>query len=66
MLYTSVSIILLQLLKNNIYRCGWSVSCCQEVDSPRNKQFYQILESVEHYKAQQLEKLRDNYTSQVN
>lgn len=47
-------------------RCGWSVMCCQEVDSPRSKQFYQMLESIEHYKAQQLEKLRDNYTSQVH
>lgn len=47
-------------------KCGWSMCCEEEDDEPRSKQFYQMMESIEHYKAQQLEKLRDNYTSQVH
>lgn len=34
--------------------------------SPRGKQIYSMLDSIEHYKSQQLEKLRENYTQQVN
>lgn len=34
--------------------------------SPRGKQIYSMLDSIEHYKSQQLEKLRENYTQQVS
>lgn len=51
------------------YRCGclnWC-SCCGRVGStPRAKQIYQMLDSIEQYKSQQLEKLRENYTQQVH
>lgn len=57
---------IVHLIRWILKRCGWSVRCCEDVDSPRNKQFYQMMESIEHYKAQQLERLRDNYTSQVH
>ncbi|XP_031839919.1 uncharacterized protein LOC116430232 isoform X2 [Nomia melanderi] len=34
--------------------------------TPRAKQIYQMLDSIEQYKSQQLEKLRENYTQQVH
>lgn len=40
-------------------------TCCLRAKSPRAKQIYSMLDSIEHYKSQQLEKLRENYTQQV-
>lgn len=40
-------------------------TCCIREKSPRAKQIYSMLDSIEHYKSQQLEKLRENYTQQV-
>ncbi|KAL5282095.1 hypothetical protein ACFFRR_005383 [Megaselia abdita] len=40
--------------------------CAQEKKSPRAKQIYAMLDSIEHYKSQQLEKLRENYAQQVH
>lgn len=57
---------IVHLIRWILKRCGWSVRCCEDVESPQNKQFYQMMESIEQYKAQQLERLRDNYTSQVH
>lgn len=34
--------------------------------SPRTKQIYSMLDSIEQYKSQQLDKLRENYTQQVH
>ncbi|KAL0111597.1 hypothetical protein PUN28_013059 [Cardiocondyla obscurior] len=34
--------------------------------TPRAKQIYQMLDSIEQYKSQQLERLRENYTQQVH
>ncbi len=43
-------------------RFGWW-ECCGL--SPRAKQIRHVLEAVEQYKSQQLERLRDNYNAQV-
>ncbi|XP_076177335.1 uncharacterized protein LOC143151770 isoform X2 [Ptiloglossa arizonensis] len=59
----------LQLLRYLLVKCGclnWCL-CCRRVGStPRAKQIYQMLDSIEQYKSQQLEKLRENYTQQVH
>lgn len=61
--------LLVQLLRYILIRCGclnWC-SCCRRVGAtPRAKQIYQMLDSIEQYKSQQLEKLRENYTQQVH
>ncbi|XP_076676596.1 uncharacterized protein LOC143373322 isoform X1 [Andrena cerasifolii] len=61
--------LLTQLLRYLLGKCGclnWC-SCCRHVGStPRAKQIYQMLDSIEQYKSQQLEKLRENYTQQVH
>ncbi|XP_037918004.1 immunoglobulin domain and leucine-rich repeat-containing protein 2 isoform X3 [Hermetia illucens] len=47
--------------------CNTCCSCCStEKSSPRGRQIYAMLDSIEHYKSQQLERLRENYTQQVN
>ncbi|KAL1110437.1 hypothetical protein AAG570_007968 [Ranatra chinensis] len=61
--------IVVQLIRKMLKRCGCTLQCYDDsfdVDSPRVKQFYQILDNIEHYKTQQLEKLRENYTLQVH
>lgn len=45
--------------------CKNCCTCCIREKSPRAKQIYSMLDSIEHYKSQQLEKLRENYTQQV-
>lgn len=40
-------------------------ACCLR-KKPRAKQIFQMLDSIEHYKSQQLERLRENYTQQVS
>lgn len=46
--------------------CNTCCSCCStEKSSPRGRQIYAMLDSIEHYKSQQLERLRENYTQQV-
>ncbi|KZC04368.1 PREDICTED: leucine-rich repeat and immunoglobulin-like domain-containing nogo receptor-interacting protein 3 [Dufourea novaeangliae] len=61
--------LLLQLLRYLLVKCGclnWCL-CCRHVGStPRAKQIYQMLDSIEQYKSLQLEKLRENYTQQVH
>ena len=39
--------------------------CCGERLSPRAKQIRNLLEAIEQYKSQQLERLRENYNGQV-
>lgn len=42
-------------------------NCCgRSRKSPRAKQIYAMLDSIEHYKSQQLERLRENYAQQVH
>ncbi|CAH2055954.1 unnamed protein product, partial [Iphiclides podalirius] len=43
-------------------------SCCACVnrDKPKNRQIYNMLDNIEQYKRQQLEKLRENYAVQVH
>ncbi|XP_041969971.1 leucine-rich repeat and immunoglobulin-like domain-containing nogo receptor-interacting protein 3 [Aricia agestis] len=43
-------------------------SCCTCVnrDAPRTRQIYSMLDNIEQYKRQQLEKLRENYAVQVH
>lgn len=51
------------------FRCGclnWCLCCRRVGATPRAKQIYQMLDSIEQYKSQQLEKLRENYTQQVH
>ncbi|XP_055916784.1 immunoglobulin domain and leucine-rich repeat-containing protein 2 [Eupeodes corollae] len=40
--------------------------CVGRKKSPRAKQIYAMLDSIEHYKTQQLERLRENYAQQVH
>lgn len=46
------------------------INCCgycynRDKTSRRSRQIYGMLDSIEHYKSQQLERLRENYTQQV-
>lgn len=58
--------LIVQLVLYIFRRCGWTVCCQNDTVSPRTKQIYQILETIEQYKSQQLERLRQNYTDQVH
>lgn len=40
-------------------------ACCLR-KKPRAKHIFQMLDSIEHYKSQQLERLRENYAQQVS
>lgn len=46
-------------------RFGVECPCCMGGDSPRARQLYRMLESLEQYRCQQLERLRENYACQV-
>ncbi|CAN8006464.1 unnamed protein product [Ixodes hexagonus] len=46
-------------------RFGLTCPCDVGANSPRAKQLYRMLESLEHYRCQQLDRLRDNYAGQV-
>ena len=48
------------------YGCCLFCCCCKDQLPPKAKQLKSALESIETYRAQQLEKLRDNYAQQVN
>ncbi|XP_065358009.1 uncharacterized protein LOC135952133 isoform X2 [Calliphora vicina] len=52
----------------NKYRFCDKFFCCasRSKRSPRSKQIYAMLDSIETYKSQQLEKLRENYAQQVH
>lgn len=45
--------------------CMNCCACCLR-KKPRAKQIIQMLDSIEHYKSQQLERLRENYAQQVS
>jgi len=44
---------------------GWQCCCCRDHLTPRARKVQRLLESVEIYKSQQLERLRENYNGQV-
>lgn len=48
--------------------CQNCCSYCYRSDktSSKARQIYAMLDNIEHYKSQQLERLRENYTQQVN
>ncbi|XP_042871822.1 uncharacterized protein LOC122253089 isoform X2 [Penaeus japonicus] len=47
------------------WQCCWACCCCKDRLSPKARQIRKLLESVESYKSQQLERLRENYNAQV-
>ncbi|XP_014246187.1 immunoglobulin domain and leucine-rich repeat-containing protein 2 [Cimex lectularius] len=57
--------VIIQMIIKCFKRCGCCTSPAPE-DQPSGKQIFQILESIEQYKRQQLERLRENYTLQVH
>lgn len=55
--------LILQLILMILNRWGWC--CCRASLPPKAKRIRKMLESVEHYKSQQLDRLRENYNMQV-
>ncbi|XP_045480229.1 immunoglobulin domain and leucine-rich repeat-containing protein 2 [Harmonia axyridis] len=62
--------LIIQFLRYLIRRFGLFNNFCsfykRDRVSPRAKQIYAMLENIEQYKSQQLERLRDNYAQQVS
>ncbi|XP_064541228.1 uncharacterized protein LOC135430474 isoform X2 [Drosophila montana] len=62
--------LLVQGLRSCLARYGVCdrLSCCanRNKKSPRSRQIYAMLDSIESYKSQQLERLRENYAQQVH
>ncbi|XP_033221474.1 leucine-rich repeat and immunoglobulin-like domain-containing nogo receptor-interacting protein 2 isoform X2 [Belonocnema kinseyi] len=59
----------IQFLRYLFFKCGcgkWCLCCRHVGTTPRAKQIYQMLDNIESYKSQQLERLRENYTQQVH
>ncbi|GBL81447.1 Leucine-rich repeat and immunoglobulin-like domain-containing nogo receptor-interacting protein 1 [Araneus ventricosus] len=61
LLLTLISVLIKMVMKHFGVKCP----CYNGNASPRTQQIKKILESMEHYKKQQLERLRDNYNGQV-
>ncbi|KAF8790878.1 Leucine-rich repeat neuronal protein 1 like protein [Argiope bruennichi] len=61
LLLTLISVLIKMIMKHFGIKCP----CYNGNASPRTQQIKKILESMEHYKKQQLERLRDNYNGQV-
>lgn len=57
--------LLIQLINYLMDRLGWECCCCRYRVSPKARQIKKLLESVESYKSQQLDRLRENYNYQV-
>ncbi|CAK1542767.1 unnamed protein product [Leptosia nina] len=63
--------LLVQALRYIFYRFRLLETCCScctcvNRDAPRTRQIYNMLDNIEQYKRQQLEKLRENYAVQVH
>ncbi|XP_039748065.1 immunoglobulin domain and leucine-rich repeat-containing protein 2-like [Pararge aegeria] len=63
--------LLVQLLRHIFVRFRLLETCCScctcvNRDAPRSRQIYHMLDNIEQYKRQQLEKLRENYAVQVH
>lgn len=61
--------VVVQLIRMLLEKLGILDHCCsfcrRDRVSPRAKQIYALLDNIEQYKSQQLERLRENYTMQV-
>lgn len=57
--------LIVQLVNYILDRMGWECCCCEDRVSPKARQIKKLLESVEAYKSQQLDRLRENYNGQV-
>ncbi|KAK7020732.1 hypothetical protein SK128_018903 [Halocaridina rubra] len=57
--------LLVQLINYLMDRLGLQCCCCKDRLSPKARQIRKLLESVESYKSQQLDRLRENYNAQV-
>lgn len=62
--------LLVQAVRAILDKFGILNNCCsfckRDKVSPRARQIYAMLDNIEQYKSQQLERLRENYTLQVN
>lgn len=63
--------LLVQALRYIFFRFRLMETCCScctcvNRDAPRTRQIYSMLDNIEQYKRQQLEKLRENYAIQVH
>ncbi|XP_002064633.2 immunoglobulin domain and leucine-rich repeat-containing protein 2 [Drosophila willistoni] len=62
--------LIVQGIRSCLSRCGFCQRfyCCanRNKKSPRARQIYAMLDSIESYKSQQLERLRENYAQQVH
>ncbi|XP_028167499.1 leucine-rich repeat and immunoglobulin-like domain-containing nogo receptor-interacting protein 3 [Ostrinia furnacalis] len=63
--------LLVQFIRYVFYRFRLLETCCSccacvTHDAPRSRQIYSMLDNIEQYKKQQLEKLRENYAVQVH
>ncbi|XP_068623187.1 leucine-rich repeat and immunoglobulin-like domain-containing nogo receptor-interacting protein 3 [Battus philenor] len=63
--------LLVQAIRYIFYRFRLLETCCSccacvSRDAPRTRQIYSMLDNIEQYKRQQLEKLRENYAVQVH
>ncbi|GBP48004.1 Leucine-rich repeat and immunoglobulin-like domain-containing nogo receptor-interacting protein 2 [Eumeta japonica] len=63
--------LLMQFLRHIIYKFRLMETCCScctciNRNAPRTRQIYGMLDNIEQYKRQQLEKLRENYAVQVH
>lgn len=57
--------LIVQLINYLMDRLGLQCCCCRDRLSPKARQIRKLLESVESYKSQQLDRLRENYNAQV-
>lgn len=57
--------LIVQLVNYLMDRMGLQCCCCRDRLSPKARQIRKLLESVESYKTQQLDRLRENYNAQV-
>ncbi|KAH8262126.1 hypothetical protein KR038_000226 [Drosophila bunnanda] len=69
----ATAFLLLTLMVQGLRSClsRWGICdrfycCANRNKSPRPRQIYAMLDSIETYKSQQLERLRENYTQQVH
>ncbi|EDW03731.1 uncharacterized protein LOC6562019 [Drosophila grimshawi] len=70
----ATAFLMLTLIVQGLRSCLARYSCCERLHccrnrnkkSPRSRQIYAMLDSIESYKSQQLERLRENYAQQVH
>ncbi|ALC39482.1 CG16974, partial [Drosophila busckii] len=69
----ATAFLLLTLIVQGLRSCLTRLGVCERLrccartkQSPRSRQIYAMLDSIESYKSQQLERLRENYAQQVH